>query len=128
MQTVPSDLVVGPSFLQLRPLTPHRSPLTGSPVTGEAVLQTGKLSHLTKGAQLANEKQVRFESRQPSPGGSVSKESACSAGDRVQSLGREDPLVRGMETHSSILSRRIPRTEEPSRLQSMWLKESDMTE
>ena len=39
----------------------------------EAVLQTGELSRLIKGAQLANEKQVRFESWQPSPGGSVIK-------------------------------------------------------
>ena len=37
----------------------------------------------------------------------------------VQSLGREGPLEKGMETHSSILTRRIPWTEEPSRLQSM---------
>ena len=35
------------------------------------------------------------------------------------SLGREDPLEKGMATHSSILAWRIPRTEEPGRLQSM---------
>ena len=29
----------------------------------------------------------------------------------VQSLGLEDPLVKGMATHSSILALRIPRTE-----------------
>ena len=46
----------------------------------------------------------------------------------VQSLGREDPLEKEMVTHSSILAWRIPRTEEPGRLQSMELKESDMTE
>ena len=38
---------------------------------------------------------------------------------QVQSLGQEDPLENGMATHSSILSRRIPWTEEPGRLQSM---------
>ena len=38
---------------------------------------------------------------------------------RVQSLGREDPLEKGMATHSSILAWRIPWTEEPCRLQSM---------
>ena len=38
---------------------------------------------------------------------------------RVQSLGWEDPLEKGMATHSSILSRRIPWTEEPDRLQSL---------
>ena len=34
----------------------------------------------------------------------------------VQSLGLEDPLVKGMATHSSILALRIPQTEEPGRL------------
>ena len=38
---------------------------------------------------------------------------------RVQSLGGEDPLEKGMATHSSILAWRIPWTEEPGRLQSM---------
>ena len=33
---------------------------------------------------------------------------------QVQSLGWEDPLEKGMETHSSILAWRIPWTEEPS--------------
>ena len=37
----------------------------------------------------------------------------------VRSLGQEDPLEKGMATHSSILAWRIPRTEEPSGLQSM---------
>ena len=32
---------------------------------------------------------------------------------RVQSLGLEDPLEKGMATHSSILAWRIPWTEEP---------------
>ena len=36
-----------------------------------------------------------------------------------QSLGREDFLEKGMATHSSILTWRIPRTEEPGGLQSM---------
>ena len=38
---------------------------------------------------------------------------------RVRSLGREDPLEKEMATHSSILAWKIPRTEEPGRLQSM---------
>ena len=38
---------------------------------------------------------------------------------RVQSLGWEDPLEKGMTTHSSILAWRIPWTEEPGRLQSV---------
>ena len=37
----------------------------------------------------------------------------------VQSLSWEDPLVKGMDTHSSILAWRIPWTEEPGGLQSM---------
>ena len=35
----------------------------------------------------------------------------------VQSLGWEDPLEKGMATHSSILVWRIPWTEEPGGLQ-----------
>ena len=35
---------------------------------------------------------------------------------RVHSLGWEDPLEKGMATHSSILAWRIPWTEEPDRL------------
>ena len=38
---------------------------------------------------------------------------------RVQSQGGEDPLEEGMATHSSILSWRIPWTEEPDGLQSI---------
>ena len=37
----------------------------------------------------------------------------------VQSLGQEEPLEKEMATHSSILSREIPWTEEAGRLQSM---------
>ena len=38
---------------------------------------------------------------------------------RVSSLGQEDPLEKGMETHSSILPWEIPWTEEPGGLQPM---------
>ena len=37
----------------------------------------------------------------------------------VRTLGREDPLEKEMATHSSILTWRIPWTEEPGGLQSM---------
>ena len=47
---------------------------------------------------------------------------------QVQFLGREDPLEKGMATHSSILVWRIPWTEEPGGLQSMGSQESYMTE
>ena len=40
----------------------------------------------------------------------------------VQSLGQEDSLEKEMATHSSILAWKIPRTEEPARLQSMGLQ------
>ena len=41
---------------------------------------------------------------------------------QVQSLGWEDPLEKGMATHSSILAWRVPRTEEPGGLQPMGLQ------
>ena len=46
----------------------------------------------------------------------------------VRFLGREDPLEKEMETHSSILSWRIPWMEQLGGLQSTGRKESDMTE
>ena len=47
------------------------------------------------------------------------EETACNAGDRVQSLVWEDPLEKGMATRSKILVWRILWTEEPGGLQSM---------
>ena len=47
---------------------------------------------------------------------------------RVPSLGQEDPLEKGMATHSNIFAWRIPWTEEPGGLQSRSYKESDKTE
>ena len=44
------------------------------------------------------------------------KESACKQETQVRSLGLEDPLEKGMATHSSILTWRIPWTEEPAGL------------
>ena len=46
---------------------------------------------------------------------------------RVQSLGQENPLEKGMVTHSSILAWEISQTEELGSLQSMGSQESDMT-
>ena len=40
----------------------------------------------------------------------------------IRSLGWEDPLEKGIATHSSIAAWRIPRTEEPGRLQSTGSK------
>ena len=48
---------------------------------------------------------------------------------QVRSLGWEDPLEKGMATHSSVLAWRIPWTEEPGGLQSTgtqsWTQLSD---
>ena len=46
----------------------------------------------------------------------------------VWSLGWEDPLKKDMATNSSTLARKIPRMEEPSRLQSMGSQRFDTTE
>ena len=46
---------------------------------------------------------------------------------QIQFLGREDPLEKEMESHSSILAWRIPWTEEPGRLQSVGSQELDTT-
>ena len=72
--------------------------------------------------QEKSEKKIVFKKNthtQSFPGGSDGKESACNVGDQGSILGQEDPLKKGMATHSSILAWRIPRTEEPGRLQSM---------
>jgi len=41
---------------------------------------------------------------------------------KVRSLDWEDPLEKGMATHSSILAWEIPWTQEPGGLQSMGLQ------
>ena len=55
-------------------------------------------------------------------GGSAVKSPPAVQKTQVPSLGREDPLEEDMVTHSSILAWRIPRTEEPGRLQSVGLQ------
>ena len=59
------------------------------------------------------------------------KDSAGNAGDtgdtQVQFLGQEDPLEKGISTHSSIFPWRIPQTEVPGGLEFMGLQESDTT-
>ena len=60
------------------------------------------------------------------PGGTSGKELTCQC--RRHKRGRLDPWVRkipwgrALAPHSSILAWRIPRTEEPGRLQSIWLQ------
>ena len=63
-------------------------------------------------------------------GGSVVKNPPVNAGDTRDTgsiPGSEDPLEKGMTTHSSILAWRIPWTEEPGGLHSIGLQ-SDTTE
>jgi len=54
--------------------------------------------------------------------GSVVKNPPAVREMQVRSLGWEDPLEEGMETHSSILAWRIPLTEEPGGLQYIGLR------
>ena len=61
------------------------------------------------------------------PGGSVIRNPSASAGSQktwVPSLGQEDALEKEMATHSHILTRRIPWTEEPGGLQFMGSQKS----
>ena len=59
------------------------------------------------------------------PHSSVGKELACNAGDLGSIPGQEDPLVKEMATHSSILAWRILWTEEPGGLQSSGSQKLD---
>ena len=59
---------------------------------------------------------------------SDSKESACNAGDLGSILGWEEPLEKGMATHSSILAWRIPWTEELAGYNPWGYKELDTSE
>ena len=65
-----------------------------------------------------------FKEAKGFPGGSVVKNSPAKQETQVQSLGWEDPLEKGMATHSSILAWRIPWTEEPGGLESMGSQKS----
>ena len=50
------------------------------------------------------------------PGGSVVQNPPANAGDSGLIPGSEDPMEKGMATHSSILAWEIPWTVEPGRL------------
>ena len=58
------------------------------------------------------------------PADSVAKNLPAKQEMQVWSLGQEDPLEKEMETHSSILTWEIPRTEEPDGLQSTGQRKS----
>ena len=57
------------------------------------------------------------KNNEDSPVAQMVENFACNMQTQVQCLGQEDPLEKGMATHSSILVWRIPRTVEPGRLQ-----------
>ena len=54
----------------------------------------------------------------PGLSGWLRRLSACNVGDPGSTLAREDPLEKETATHSSVLTWRIPWTEEPGGLQS----------
>ena len=56
------------------------------------------------------------------PGGSDGKESTGNVGDLGSITGWEDPLEKGIATHSSVLAWKTPWTEEPGGLQSVGLQ------
>ena len=59
------------------------------------------------------------------PGGSAVKNLPAEQERQVRSLGREDPLEKEMVIHSSILSWRIPRTQELGGLHTVhWVGKS----
>ena len=61
------------------------------------------------------------------PGGSAVKNPPAMQDTWIQSLGQEDPLEKGMATHSSICAWKIPWTEEPGGYSSWGCKELDTT-
>ena len=62
------------------------------------------------------------------PGGSTVKNLPAMQEIWIRSLGWEDPLEKGMTTHSNILAWEIPWTEEPGKLHPWGHKELDTTE
>ena len=62
------------------------------------------------------------------PGGSDDKEPACSAEDLGSIPGSEDPMEKGMATHSSILAWRIPMDRRTWRATVHGVVESDTTQ
>ena len=80
------------------------------------------ISHSRPYAQLSTCVSWSTNSGSPSLVAQLVKNPPAMPETLVQFLGWEDPLEKGMATHSSILAWRIPWTEEPGRLQSMGLQ------
>ena len=57
-----------------------------------------------------------------SPSGSDNKNLPAMEETQIQSLGQKDSLEKGTALHSGILVWKIPWTEEPGGIQSMWLQ------
>ena len=106
-------------------LTFHFHGLPGSSAGKDSVCSEGELSLIPGPGRSPREGigyllQYSWTSLVPH---TVKKESTCSAGDWIWSLGWEDPLEEGMATHSSIFAWRIPMDREvPGGLQSMGLQ------
>ena len=71
---------------------------------GEENLGDGRYRQLMKSFTLKGSRKML----RGFPGGSDGKESACNSGDIGSVMGPEEPLEKGMVTHSSILAWRIP--------------------
>ena len=80
---------------------------------------TSKSIHVLKSQEF-----ILFRKLRGFSGGTVVKNLPIIARDLIDlsSMGREDPLEKGMETDSSIFAWRIPCTQEPGWLQTMGHK------
>ena len=77
-----------------------------------------RVQGMTKGRGILTD----FRPIMPSLGAQMVKNLPAIQETWVQSPGWDDPLEKGMATHSSILAWRIPWTEEPGGLQSVGLQ------
>ena len=77
-----------------------------------------RVQGMTKGRGILTD----FRPIMPSLGAQMVKNLPAIQETWVQSPGWDDPLEKGMATHSSILAWRIPWTEEPAGLQSVGLQ------
>ena len=71
---------------------------------------------------LGEEVFLKGHSKEASPVAQTVKNLPAMPETQVQPLDQENPLEKGMATHTSILAWRIPRAEEPGGLQPMGHK------
>ena len=79
-------------------------------------------THTHTDTRLDTRMHARTHTHTPSLVAQMIKNLAYNTGDLGLSLSWEDPLAKGMATHSGILAWRVPWTEEPVGLQSMGLQ------